>query len=192
MGRHSRFSQLSDAEFLRHAEIQIEALNEALAGLPPERMRLHICWGNYEGPHTHDVPLTMILPLLFRARPTALMVEGANPRHEHEWEVWRAGALPDDKVLIAGVIDTSTNFVEHPELVAQRLSRYADAIGRERLMAGTDCGLGTFAGYGPVEPAIGWEKLRSLVQGAELASRRLWPRRSAAAVAQFPLPTAVR
>jgi 5-methyltetrahydropteroyltriglutamate--homocysteine methyltransferase len=183
MGRHSRFRQLSDAEFLQHAEIQIAALNDALAGLPPDRMRLHICWGNYEGPHTHDVPLATILPLLFRARPTGLMIEGANPRHEHEWEIWRTHPLPDDKILIAGVIDTSTNFVEHPELVAQRLSRFAGVIGRERLIAGTDCGLGTFAGYGPVDAGIGWEKLRSLVEGAELASSRLWRRRPAAVAA---------
>jgi 5-methyltetrahydropteroyltriglutamate--homocysteine methyltransferase len=182
MGRHSRFSRLSDAEFLRHAQIQVEALNEALAGLPPERLRLHICWGNYEGPHTHDVPLAMVLPLLFRARASGLLIEGANPRHDHEWEVWRTHKLPDDKVLVAGVIDTSTNFVEHPELVAQRLSRLADLIGRERIIAGTDCGLGTFAGFGPVDGAIAWEKLRSLTRGAELASQRLWPRRAAAAV----------
>jgi 5-methyltetrahydropteroyltriglutamate--homocysteine methyltransferase len=181
MGRHSRFSRLSDAEFLRHAQIQVDALNEALAGLPPERLRMHICWGNYEGPHTHDVPLATVLPLLFRAKPAALLIEGANPRHEHEWEVWRTHRLPADKVLIPGVIDTSTNFVEHPELVAQRISRYADLVGRERVIAGTDCGLGTFAGFGPVDPAIAWEKLRSLTRGAEIASQRLWQRRAAVA-----------
>jgi 5-methyltetrahydropteroyltriglutamate--homocysteine methyltransferase len=181
MGRHSRFSRLSDAEFLRHAQIQVSALNEALSGLPPERLRLHVCWGNYEGPHTHDIPLAMVLPLLFRARPAGLLIEGANPRHEHEWEIWRTHTLPDDKVLVPGVIDTSTNFVEHPELVAQRIVRYADLVGRERVIAGTDCGLGTFAGFGPVDPAIAWEKLRSLTRGAEIASQRLWQRRAAAA-----------
>jgi 5-methyltetrahydropteroyltriglutamate--homocysteine methyltransferase len=179
MGRHSRYSRMSDAEFLRYAAVHVEALNDALAGLPPERIRMHVCWGNYEGPHTHDIPLTMILPQLLRARPSGLLFEGANPRHEHEWAVWRTCALPDDKVLIPGVIDTSTNYVEHPELVAQRVTRYADIVGRERVIAGTDCGLGTFAGYGPVEPAIAWEKMRSLTRGAELASHHLWPRAAA-------------
>jgi 5-methyltetrahydropteroyltriglutamate--homocysteine methyltransferase len=182
MGRHSRYSRLSDAEFLRCATTHVEALNDALAGLPPERIRMHVCWGNYEGPHTHDIPLAMILPQLLRARPSGLLIEGANPRHEHEWAVWTTCGLPDDKVLIPGVIDTSTNYVEHPELVAQRITRYADIVGRERVIASTDCGLGTFAGYGPVEPAIAWEKMRSLTRGAELASRQLWSRRAVMAV----------
>jgi 5-methyltetrahydropteroyltriglutamate--homocysteine methyltransferase len=182
MGRHSRFRRTSDAEFLRYAAVHVEALNDALAGLPPERIRMHVCWGNYEGPHTHDIPLTMILSLLLRARPSGLLIEGANPRHEHEWVVWTTCALPDDKVLIPGVIDTSTNYVEHPELVAQRIMRYAGIVGRERVIAGTDCGLGTFAGYGPVEPAIAWEKMRSLTRGAELASHHLWPRAAVVAV----------
>lgn len=182
MGRHSRYSRMTEAEFLRYAAIHVDALNDAVAGLSPDRLRMHVCWGNYEGPHTHDIPLASILPLVLRARPAGLLVEGANPRHEHEWEIWRTCRLPDDKVLIPGVIDTSTNYVEHPELVAQRIVRYADLVGRERVIASTDCGLGTFAGYGPVEPDIAWEKLRSLTRGAALASQQLWSRSAAMAV----------
>jgi 5-methyltetrahydropteroyltriglutamate--homocysteine methyltransferase len=174
MGRHSRFKTLSREEFLRHAEIQVEALNHAVANIPADRIRLHICWGNYEGPHTHDIPLTDVLPLLFKAKPTGLLIEGANPRHDHEWVTWKQVKLPDNKVLIPGVIDTSTNFVEHPELVAQRIVRYANAIGRERVIAGTDCGLGTFAGFGPVHPDIAWAKLQTLSEGAAIASQQLF------------------
>ena len=174
MGRHSRFKTLSREEFLRHAEIQVEALNHAVANIPADRIRLHICWGNYEGPHTHDIPLTDVLPLLFKAKPMGLLIEGANPRHDHEWVTWRQVKLPDNKVLIPGVIDTSTNFVEHPELVAQRIVRYANAIGRERVIAGTDCGLGTFAGFGPVHPDIAWAKLQTLSEGAAIASQQLF------------------
>ena len=174
MGRHSRFKTLSREEFLRHAEIQVEALNHAVANIPADRIRLHICWGNYEGPHTHDIPLTDVLPLLFKARPMALLIEGANPRHDHEWVTWKQVKLPDEKVLIPGVIDTSTNFVEHPELVAQRIVRYANVIGRERVIAGTDCGLGTFAGFGPVHPDIAWAKLQTLAEGAAIASHQLF------------------
>jgi len=174
MGRHSRFKTLSREEFLRHAEIQVEALNHAVANIPADRIRLHICWGNYEGPHTHDIPLTDVLPLLFKAKPMGLLIEGANPRHDHEWVTWKQVKLPDHKVLIPGVIDTSTNFVEHPELVAQRIVRYANAIGRERVIAGTDCGLGTFAGFGPVHPDIAWAKLQTLSEGAAIASQQLF------------------
>ena len=174
MGRHSRFRNMTDDEFLRTAEIQVEALNHALANVPADRIRLHICWGNYEGPHTHDIPLAKVLPLLFKARPMALLIEGANPRHEHEWEVWRTQKLPAEKVLVPGVLDSSCNFVEHPELVAQRIVRYAEGVGRERVIAGTDCGFGTFAGFGPVHPSICWLKLRSLAEGARLASKKLW------------------
>jgi 5-methyltetrahydropteroyltriglutamate--homocysteine methyltransferase len=174
MGRHSRFKTLSDDEFLRAAEVQVEALNHALANVAADKVRLHICWGNYEGPHTHDIPLTSVLPLLFKAKPMALLIEGANPRHEHEWEVWKTHKLPQDKVLVPGVLDSSCNFVEHPELVSQRLVRYAQGVGRERVIAGTDCGFGTFAGFGPVHPSICWLKLQSLVQGAEKASKQLW------------------
>lgn len=153
MGRHSRFRNLSDEEFLKTAEVQVEALNHALANVPADRVRLHICWGNYEGPHTHDIPLVKVLPLLFKVKPMALLIEGSNPRHEHEWEVWRTHKLPADKILVPGVLDSSCNFVEHPELVAQRIVRYAEGVGRERVIAGTDCGFGTFAGFGPVHPS---------------------------------------
>jgi 5-methyltetrahydropteroyltriglutamate--homocysteine methyltransferase len=173
MGRHSRFKHLDDAEFLRCAEIHVEALNDAVANIPADRMRMHVCWGNYEGPHTHDIPLQTILPVVLKARPSMLLIEGANPRHEHEWEIFSACALPDDKVLVPGVIDTSTNYVEHPTLVAQRITRYANVVGRDRVIAGTDCGMGTFAGFGPVHPEIAWAKLRSLTRGAELAAIRL-------------------
>ncbi len=174
MGRHSRFKTLTDEEFLKAAEVQVEALNHALANVPADRVRLHICWGNYEGPHTHDIPLTSVLPILFKAKPMALLIEGANPRHEHEWEVWRTHKLPDDKILVPGVLDSSCNFVEHPELVAQRLVRYAEGVGRERVIAGTDCGFGTFAGFGPVHPSICWLKLKALSDGASIASKKLW------------------
>jgi 5-methyltetrahydropteroyltriglutamate--homocysteine methyltransferase len=142
MGRHSRFKHMDEAQFLRCAEINVDALNEALTNIPADRMRIHVCWGNYEGPHTHDIPLQTILPLLFRAKPSALLIEGANPRHEHEWEIWTRHRLPDDKALVPGVIDTSTNYVEHPDLVAQRITRYADIVrpgaggGRYRLRDG--------------------------------------------------------
>jgi 5-methyltetrahydropteroyltriglutamate--homocysteine methyltransferase len=174
MGRHSRFKNLTEEEFLRHAEIQVEALNHALANVPADRVRLHICWGNYEGPHTHDIPLTKVLPILLKAKPQAYLIEGSNPCHEHEYVVWKTHKLPKDKILIPGVIDTSCNFVEHPELVAQRILRYAESIDREHIIAGTDCGFGTFAGYGPVVPSICWMKLKSLQKGAEIASKTLW------------------
>ena len=180
MGRHSRFRNLTDEEFLRTAEIQVDALNHALANVPADRTRLHICWGNYEGPHTHDIPLAKVLPILFKAKPAALLIEGANPRHEHEWEIWAATKLPDGKILVPGVLDSSCNFVEHPELVAQRIVRYAGNVGRERVIAGTDCGFGTFAGFGPVHPSVCWLKLRSLAEGAALASKKLWGARSSA------------
>jgi 5-methyltetrahydropteroyltriglutamate--homocysteine methyltransferase len=181
MGRHIKFRDVGDDEFLRNAALQIEALNHALANVPAEQSRLHICWGNYEGPHTRDIPLVKVLPILLKAKPMALLVEGANPRHEHEWELWQSAKLPEDKVLVPGVIDTSCNFVEHPELVAQRIMRYAELVGRERVMAGTDCGFGTFAGFGAVHPSICWVKLRSLVEGANIATGKLWSRRQTAA-----------
>jgi 5-methyltetrahydropteroyltriglutamate--homocysteine methyltransferase len=181
MGRHIKFRDVGDDEFLRNAALQIEALNHALANVLPDQARLHICWGNYEGPHTRDIPLAKVLPILLKAKPMAFLVEGANPRHEHEWELWRTTKLPAGKILVPGVIDTSCNFVEHPELVAQRIMRYAELVGRERVMAGTDCGFGTFAGFGAVHPSICWVKLRSLVEGAEIATQKLWPRRQSAA-----------
>ena len=180
MGRHSRFRDLTDEEFLRAAEVQVDALNHALANVPADRTRLHICWGNYEGPHTHDIPLLRVLPLLFKAKPMALLIEGANPRHEHEWEIWKTYRLPSEKILVPGVLDSSCNFVEHPELIAQRLIRFAENVGRERVIAGTDCGFGTFAGFGPVHPSVCWLKMRSLAEGAALASKKLWRTRSSA------------
>jgi 5-methyltetrahydropteroyltriglutamate--homocysteine methyltransferase len=174
MGRHIRFRDVDDDEFLRNAALQVEALNHALADLPADRLRLHICWGNYEGPHTRDIPLYKVLPVLFKVKPMGLLIEGANPRHEHEWEVFRDHRLPDDKVLVPGVLDTTCNFVEHPELISQRIRRYADLVGRDRVMAGTDCGFGHFAGFGAVHPAICWAKMQSLAEGARLATKKLW------------------
>jgi len=176
MGRHTRFKNLSDEEFVRNAAMQVEALNHALANIPSDRARMHICWGNYEGSHVHDVACTKIFPIAIRAKPMGLLVEGANPRHEHDWEVWTQIKLPEDKVLIPGVISSTSNYVEHPGVVAQRLLRYANIVGRDRLLAGSDCGFGTFAGFGPVYPAFCWMKMRSLTEGARLASDRLWGR----------------
>jgi 5-methyltetrahydropteroyltriglutamate--homocysteine methyltransferase len=174
MGRHSRFKNVDDAQFLRWAELHVEAINHALANVPADRVRFHVCWGNYEGPHTHDMPLTKILPIVLKAKPMAMLLEGANPRHEHEWEIWKSQKLPDGKILIPGVLGTTSNYVEAPELVAQRITRFVELVGRERVIAGSDCGFGTFAGFGPVFPAITWLKLKSLSEGAALASERLW------------------
>jgi 5-methyltetrahydropteroyltriglutamate--homocysteine methyltransferase len=176
MGRHTRFKNLSDEEFLRNAEMQVEALNHALANVPADRVRLHVCWGNYEGTHIHDMDCMKIFPIAIKVKPMALLIEGANPRHEHEWEAWTRIKLPEGKVLVPGVVASSSNYVEHPEVVAQRLLRYANVVGRERVIAGTDCGFGTFAGFGPVYPAFCWMKLRSLVEGAKIASKKLWGR----------------
>jgi 5-methyltetrahydropteroyltriglutamate--homocysteine methyltransferase len=174
--RHNQHRDKTDAEFRKIAERNIAALNAATEGLPPDRMRLHICWGNYEGPHTHDLALTKIIDLAFKARPQGLSIEAANPRHDHEWEELKGVKIPDDKVLIPGVIDSTTNFVEHPKLVAQRIGRYADIVGRDRVIAGVDCGFGTFVT--PSEPVVAdsvvWSKLRALSEGAAIASKRLW------------------
>jgi len=174
MGRHTRFKNLNDEEFLRYAELQVEALNHALANVPADRVRMHICWGNYEGSHVNDMDCSKLFPIAIKAKPMALLIEGANPRHEHEWEVWSRIKLPDDKVLVPGVIGANSNYVEHPEVVAQRLLRYAGIVGRDRILAGTDCGFGTFAGFGSVYPAFCWMKMRSLSEGARLASEKLW------------------
>ncbi len=183
MGRHIRFRDVDEAEFLRNAALQVEALNHALRNVPSEKVRMHICWGNYEGPHTHDIPLEKIIGLVLKSKPQAYLMEASNPRHAHEWEVWTRTSIPDDKVLIPGVIDSVTNFVEHPDLVAERICRFADIVGRERVLAGTDCGFGTFAGFGAVHPPIAYAKLGSLVEGARIASKRLWPAVPKAAVA---------
>jgi 5-methyltetrahydropteroyltriglutamate--homocysteine methyltransferase len=174
MSRHTGFQDLSEADFLKRAAFDIEALNHALANVPANQVRVHVCWGNYEGPHDHDIALEKILPIVLRAKAQAISFEAANPRHEHEWVVWRDAKLPDDKILIPGVLDSSSNYVEHPELVAQRIERFADAVGRERVIAGTDCGFGTFAAYSKVDPAIAFKKLRALAQGAAIVSKRLW------------------
>lgn len=174
MGRHLAFAERSDDEFLRLAERNVEALNLAVSRIPADRMRLHVCWGNYPGPHHRDIPLEAIIPVVLRARPAYLLLEGANPRHEHEWAVFRNAELPGDKVLVPGVIDSTSNYIEHPELVAQRICRYAELVGRERVMAGSDCGFSTFSGYPTVYPEIAWAKLGSLVEGADRASELLW------------------
>ena len=175
MGRHLAFPDLSTTEFLKIAEGNVEALNHALRDIPPDRMRLHLCWGNYEGPHHRDIPLRDIVHIALKGRPQALSFEGANPRHEHEWVVWREVRLPDDRLIIPGVIDSTTNFIEHPELVAQRIGRYAEVVGRERVIAGSDCGFATFArSAAGVEPEIAWAKLRAMAEGARLASAQLW------------------
>src|SRR5690606_16125065 len=158
MGRHTMYRHDTVQDFLNSAARHIEVLNHALRNVPAERVRMHVCWGNYEGPHHHDVPLEQLLPIVLKAKVQALLIEGANPRHEHEWAVFRDRALPEDKVLIPGVIGTTTNYIEHPLLVAERLCRYADVVGRERVMAGTDCGFGTFAGFGPVDPDVAYLK----------------------------------
>jgi len=161
--------------FKNFIELNLEALNHATESIPAEQMRLHLCWANYEGPHHCDVPLTEVLePSLRVSRAMTISFEAANPRHEHEWKVFEDMKLPDDKVIMPGVIDTTTNFVEHPELVAQRIERFASLVGRERVIAGTDCGFGTFAGFGEVAPGAAWLKLRSLGEGAKIASERLW------------------
>jgi 5-methyltetrahydropteroyltriglutamate--homocysteine methyltransferase len=176
MGRHLAFPSLSNAEFVKIAEANVEALNHALRDIPPDRMRLHLCWGNYEGPHHRDIPLREIIHVALKARPQALSLEGANPRHEHEWVVFREVRLPEEKVIIPGVLDSTTNFIEHPELVAQRLVRYAEVVGRERVIAGTDCGFATFGRSTlQVEPEIAWAKFKSMAEGARLASQQLWP-----------------
>jgi 5-methyltetrahydropteroyltriglutamate--homocysteine methyltransferase len=175
MGRHLAFPEVSNADFLKIAAANIEALNHALRDIPADRMRLHLCWGNYEGPHHRDIPLRELLPVALKAKPQALSFEGANPRHEHEWVVFREIRLPDDRVIIPGVLDSTTNFIEHPELVAQRLVRYAEIVGRERVIAGTDCGFATFArSVNQVEPEITWAKFKSMAEGARLASKQLW------------------
>jgi 5-methyltetrahydropteroyltriglutamate--homocysteine methyltransferase len=174
MARHTGFQDLSEADFVKRAAFHVEAMNHALEGIPAEKVRMHICWGNYEGPHDHDIPVEKVMPIVLAAKPQAILFEAANPRHEHEWTAWRDAKIPADKVLVPGVITSTSNYVEHPELVAQRLERYAGIVGRERVMAGTDCGFGTFAGFGKMDPEISYKKLAALVEGAKIASKRLW------------------
>ena len=174
LGRHMMFKDKSDQEYQALANLHVDALNHALAGIPADQVRLHVCWGNYEGPHHHDAPMSMVLPIALRAQVGALLFESANPRHAHEWRVFAEADLPDGLLLIPGLIDSTSNFIEHPELVAERLSRFAKIVGRERVLAGTDCGFSTFAGFGAVDPDIVYAKLASLAEGAALASARLW------------------
>ena len=174
MTRVSQFSHLSEEEFKKIVELHVEVINYALKDIEPERTRMHLCWGNTEGPHHHDIPLKEIVQLVLRARPLGLSFEGANPRHGHEWKVWEDIQLPEGKLLIPGVLDTTTNFIEHPELIAQRILNYARCVGRENVMAGSDCGFGTSAWGRKVETNIAWAKLASMVEGARLASQELW------------------
>ena len=174
MGRHIQYAALDTDGFRKQARLHIEALNHALANVPPEQARMHLCWGNYEGPHHYDVPLASIIDIVFTARPAGISFEAANPRHAHEWKIFETVKVPDDKVLIPGVIDSTTNFIEHPELVAERITRYAKLVGREKVMAGTDCGFGTWVGQAAVDPDIAWAKLATMAEGARLASRGLF------------------
>ncbi len=174
MGRHIQFAGLSLEEFRKMARLHVEALNQALANIPPDRLRMHLCWGNYEGPHHYDVPLADIIDIVFEARPSGISFEAANPRHGHEWKLFERVKLPKGKVIIPGVLDSTTNFVEHPELVAERIGRYARLVGRENVIAGTDCGFGTWVGQAAVDPDVVWAKLASMAEGARLASRDFW------------------
>jgi 5-methyltetrahydropteroyltriglutamate--homocysteine methyltransferase len=174
MSRHTGFQDMTESEFLKTIEHHVETLNYALDNVPAGSVRMHVCWGNYEGPHDHDIPLERIIGIVLKAKPQAISFEASNARHAHEWTVWKDARIPDDKVLIPGVLDSSSNFVELPEWVAERVCRFADIVGRERVLAGTDCGFGTFAGLGKVDPDIAFKKLGSLVQGASIASKRLW------------------
>jgi 5-methyltetrahydropteroyltriglutamate--homocysteine methyltransferase len=174
MGRHLQFPELTSEEFRKEARLNVEALNHATANIDPDRMRIHLCWGNYEGPHHYDVPLKDIVDIILEARPNGISLEACNPRHEHEWEVFKDVRLPDGKVLIPGVIDSTTNYIEHPELVAQRLLRYAELVGRENVLAGSDCGFATSAQVTVVDPEITWAKFEAMAEGARIASERLW------------------
>jgi 5-methyltetrahydropteroyltriglutamate--homocysteine methyltransferase len=173
MSRHTAYQDLTEAQFLKTAEANVEALNAATSGIAPEKMRMHVCWGNYEGPHDHDIALERVIGIILKARPATILFEAANPRHEHEWKVWAQTKIPNHKVLAPGLIDTCSNYVEHPELIAQRIERFAAIVGVERVIASTDCGFGTFAGYGKIDPAVTWKKLRALREGADIAAGRL-------------------
>ena len=174
MGRHIQYADLSVEQFRKRAQMHVEALNHALADIPPEKLRMHLCWGNYEGPHHCDVPLANIIDIAFQARPAAISFEAANPRHAHEWALFERVQLPEGKVIIPGVIESKSNFIEHPELIAQRISRYARLVGRENVIAGSDCGYGTWVGQAAVDPDVVWAKLAALAEGARIASREFW------------------
>ncbi len=174
MGRHIQFANLSLEEFRKEAQLNIEALNHALANIPADRLRMHLCWGNYEGPHHYDVPIGDILDVVFRAKPSGISFEAANPRHAHEWKVFENAKLPEGKVLIPGVLESKTNFIEHPELIAQRIGNYAKLVGRENVIAGSDCGYGTWVGQAAVDPDVVWAKMAAMAEGARLATRQFW------------------
>ena len=174
MGRHIQFAKLSLADFLKMARLHIDALNHALANVPPEQARVHLCWGNYEGPHHYDVPIAEILDVVFTARPAGISFEASNPRHAHEWRVFERVKLPAGKVIIPGVIDSTTNFIEHPELVAERITKYAKLVGHENVLAGSDCGFGTWVGQSAVDPDLVWATRAAMAEGARLASRALF------------------
>src|SRR2546428_74545 len=176
MGRHIQYANLSLDEFRKKARLHVEALNHALADIPPEQLRMHLCWGNYEGPHHCDVPLADIIDIVFLARPSAISFEAANPRHAHEWKLFETVKLPEGKVLIPGVLESKTNFIEHPELVAQRIGRYAKLVGRENVIAGSDCGYGTWVGQAAVDPDVVWAKMAAMTEGARIATREFWKR----------------
>jgi len=172
MGRHIMYRDNSDEEFVAAAARHVEAINHALRDVPADRVRLHLCWGNYEGPHHLDIGVEKIIDVVLRAKPQTILFEAANPRHEHEFVVWRGAAIPEDKTLVPGVIDSTCNYIEHPELVAQRLDTYAQIVGADRVMGGSDCGFGTWSGFGAIDPDICWAKLSSLSEGARRASER--------------------
>ena len=174
MGRHIQYADKTTAEFRTMARLHVAALDHALANISPEQVRMHLCWGNYEGPHHHDVPLADILDIAFSARPQGVSFEAANPRHGHEWKVFEQVKVPDGKIIIPGVIDSTTNFIEHPELIAERIGRYARLVGRENVIASTDCGFGTWVGQAAVDPDVAWAKLASLAEGARLATKSFW------------------
>ena len=174
MGRHIQYADLTVAEFRKKAQLHIEVLNHALANISPENLRIHLCWGNYEGPHHWDVPLADIVDVVFRARPAAISLEAANPRHAHEWKVFETVKLPEGKVLIPGVLESKTNFIEHPELIAQRIGNYAKLVGRENVIAGSDCGYGTWVGQAAVDPDVVWAKMAAMAEGARIASKQFW------------------
>ena len=174
MGRHIQYANLELKEFRKRIQQHIEALNHALRNIPPEQLRMHLCWGNYEGPHHYDVPFADIVDIVFMARPSAISFEAANPRHAHEWTLFERVKLPDGKVLIPGVIESKSNFIEHPELIAQRIGRYAKLVGRENVIAGSDCGYGTWVGQAAVDPQVVWAKLAAMAEGARIASREFW------------------
>jgi 5-methyltetrahydropteroyltriglutamate--homocysteine methyltransferase len=176
MGRHTMYKDRSETDYLSLAARHIEVLNHALRNVPSDRVRMHMCWGNYEGPHHHDIPMQQLLPVVAKAKPQALLFEAANPRHAHEWKVFEEVRIPEDKILVPGVITSTTNYVDHPELIAERLVRFAGIVGKERVIAGSDCGFSTFAGFGPVDPDVAYMKFRSMAEGAAIASRKLWGR----------------